>query len=136
MTPSEKPGHVSVSDFSHSDSKVTDGMMANSENTRCPARKGAEGQPRTKQEGESLPGVRNEHVPSAKAKMCSELGGNVETDTETISGSAHDYTQSIGQKLTECHTNHIYGVVDMNRFFRPTPWIDTANQDGKVMRIH
>lgn len=34
------------------------------------------------------------------------------------------------------HTNHIYGVVDMNRFFKPTPWIETANQDGKVMRIH
>jgi len=24
----------------------------------------------------------------------------------------------------------------MNRFFKPTGWIDTANQDGKVMRIH
>jgi len=34
------------------------------------------------------------------------------------------------------NTNFIYGVVDMNRFFRPTGWIDTANQDGKVMRIH
>ena len=34
------------------------------------------------------------------------------------------------------NTNFLYGVVDMNRFFRPTGWIDTANQDGKVMRIH
>ena len=79
--------------------------------------------------------MRNEHVPSAKAKMCSELMGNHETDTETISEPAY-HDVKVQQELTDCNTNFIYGVVDMNRFFKPTGWIDTANQDGKVMRIH
>lgn len=79
--------------------------------------------------------MRNEHVPGAKAKMCSELGGNVETDTETISGSAHrDLT--ISQGLTDCNNKFLYAVVDSNRFFKPTDWMPTITQDGKVMRIH
>jgi hypothetical protein len=43
---------------------------------------------------------------------------------------------TVGPLLTDCNTNFLYGVADMNRWFRPTGWIDTANQDGKVMRIH
>ena len=42
---------------------------------------GAEGQPRTKQEL-TTPGVRNEQVPTSKEKVCSELGGNVESAAE------------------------------------------------------
>lgn len=38
------------------------------------------------QAGEQSPGVRNEHGPDAKAKMCSELGGNVETAAEKSAG--------------------------------------------------
>jgi hypothetical protein len=34
------------------------------------------------------------------------------------------------------NTNFLYGVVDTNRFFKPTEWIASSNQDGKVMRIH
>lgn len=30
----------------------------------------------------------------------------------------------------------LYAVVDNNRFFQPTEWMPTINQDGKVMRLH
>lgn len=60
-------------------------MMANSENTRCPARKGAEGQPRAKQAVFILSGVCREHVPSPEGKMCSELYGNVQRLAEMTS---------------------------------------------------
>lgn len=47
--------------------------MANSGNTQT-------GQPRAKQD--ESPGVCNEHVPLAEAKMCSELHRNVERSAE------------------------------------------------------
>ncbi len=34
------------------------------------------------------------------------------------------------------NTEFIYSVVDPQRFFQPTDWMPTINQDGKVMRIH
>jgi hypothetical protein len=65
--------------------------MANSEKTRCPARKGAEGQPRAKQAviTQKLPGVCNEHVPSAEAKMCSGLHRNMQRLAEMTSPAFH-----------------------------------------------
>ena len=51
--------------------------MANSGNIQCPDLTVAEGQSRAKQE-DTLPGVCNEHVPSTKVKMCSDLIGNYE----------------------------------------------------------
>lgn len=30
----------------------------------------------------------------------------------------------------------LYAVVDSNRFFKPTDWMNTLNQDAKVMRLH
>ena len=54
------------------------GMMANSVDTRCPARKGAEGQYRAKQLILGSTGVCNEHVPSTEVKMCSVLHRNMQ----------------------------------------------------------
>jgi hypothetical protein len=34
------------------------------------------------------------------------------------------------------NTEFIYSVIDPQRFFQPTDWMPTINQDGKVMRIH
>mgnify|MGYP001608589095 CR=1 FL=1 len=59
-----------------------DGMVANSGKLRCPARKGAEGQSRAKQEAVTLPGVCNEQVLPPKGKVCSELHRNVESTAE------------------------------------------------------
>ena len=53
-------------------------MVANSEKTRCPARKSAEGQPRAKQEAYEPLGVCNEQVPPPEGKVCSELCRNAE----------------------------------------------------------
>jgi len=32
--------------------------------------------------------------------------------------------------------NYLYGVKDSSRWFKPTEWMPTMNQDGKVMRVH
>ena len=61
----------------------SDQTLANSVKLRCPARKGAEGQPRTKQEAIEPPGVRNEQVPAPKGKVCSALHGNMQKAAET-----------------------------------------------------
>lgn len=55
-------------------------MLAKSGNSRCPAREGTEGQSRTKQR--EISGVRNEQVPAAKAKVCSELHRNMQRRAE------------------------------------------------------
>ena len=34
------------------------------------------------------------------------------------------------------NTEFLHAYVDPNRFFKPTDWMPTINQDGKVMRIH
>lgn len=34
------------------------------------------------------------------------------------------------------NSKFLYAVVDPNRFFKPTDWMPTINQDGKVMRLH
>jgi len=67
----------------HSSLQVGIGMVANSEKTRCPARKGAEGQPRAKQVASQSLGVCNEQVPPTEVKICSELHGNMQRLVET-----------------------------------------------------
>ena len=34
------------------------------------------------------------------------------------------------------NSKFLYSVVDPNRFFRPTDWMPTITQDGKVLRLH
>jgi hypothetical protein len=34
------------------------------------------------------------------------------------------------------NTDYLYAMVDPNRFFAPTKWMETISQDGKVLRIH
>jgi hypothetical protein len=62
----------------HNITQGFDRMVANSEKTRCPARKGAEGQPRAKQVIISSPGVCNEHGLPPEGKMCSGLHRNMQ----------------------------------------------------------
>lgn len=57
-------------------------MLAKSVDTRCPALQRAEGQYRAKRKATALSCVCNEHVPATEVKMCSELGGNVESTAE------------------------------------------------------
>ena len=38
--------------------------------------------------------------------------------------------------LTACNTDFLHAYVDPGRFFKPTDWFPTINQDGKVLRIH
>ena len=70
--------------YVHSDLQVGKGMVANSENPRCPAPVvGAEGQPRAKQATYQLLGVCNEQVPPTEVKICSELHRNMQRLVET-----------------------------------------------------
>src|SRR2546423_9982529 len=71
-----------VSRRRHRSKRAMNEKLAKSGDTRCPAQQGAEGQSRTKQFGVSQMGVRNEHGPTAKAMMCSELDRNVERAAE------------------------------------------------------
>lgn len=105
----------------HQDLQVTDDMLANSVELRCPARKGAEGQYRAKQERDTAPGVCNEHGPAPKGKMCSELGGNVERSAEMTGPSVgNSMCESISQKVTDCNTNYLHFVVDPTMLFEWT----------------
>jgi len=120
----------------HSDLlQVSDAKVAKSGDTRCPAREGAEGQSRTKQESFVTPGVRNEYGPPPEGMMYSGLGGNAERATEMIAPVAvHEL--SVPHLVTNRNSKFLYAVVDNQRFFRPTEWMPTINQDGKVMRLH
>lgn len=53
-------------------------MAVNSEKTRCPARKGAEGQPRAKQLIVRSMGVCREQVLPPEGKVCSDLHRNMQ----------------------------------------------------------
>lgn len=58
-----------------------------------------------------LPGVRNEHGPTAEAKMCSELGRNVERSAE-MTGPDNVITRGrLRYQVTNCNTKYL--------FFRP-----------------
>jgi hypothetical protein len=83
---------------------ASNGMVTNSENTRCPARRGAEGQPRTKQSAETSMGVRNEQVSPPKGKICSELAGNREKSAETTDSYwMFNHSLNIPCMVTDCH---------------------------------
>ena len=93
----------------HQDLQVIDGMLVKSGEPPCPARKSAEGQSRTKQSGDTRSGVRNEHGPAPKGKMCSELGRNAERSAETTGPSADSLMcESISEKVTDCNTNYLH----------------------------
>jgi hypothetical protein len=74
---------------------------------------GAEGQSRTKQEGFGFPGVRREQVRTPKGKVCSELGGNVENEMETVSSCV---AITIPHRVTESYQKTCNVPV---RFVRP-----------------
>jgi hypothetical protein len=57
-------------------------MLAKSGELRCPVCKNAEGQSRTKQSRLYEIGVCREQMPAAKAKVCSDLYGNIQRTAE------------------------------------------------------
>jgi len=78
-------------------------MLANSGDTPCPARNGAEGQSRTKHRISISEGVRNDKVPTAKAKVLSELGGNAERSAEMtgLHGNSREITDCYNRSLLQ-----------------------------------
>ena len=130
----KKTGGVSDDVIQSSLHEVIDGMMANSVEVRCPARKGAEGQYRAKQ-GES-PGVCREHVPSPKGKICSELGRNVERLAETPSPvSEYIALCNVSAQVTDCNTNYLQLVVHQDADLEIMDDLRPVNQDGSVTPI-
>lgn len=118
-------GHVRAS-------QVIDGMMANSVDIQCPARKGAEGQYRAKQRESA--GVCNEHVPSPEGKICSELGGNVEKSAE-MTGSACMHSVSVSKSVTDCNSRYLELVAHRDADLEVMDEIRPVNQDGAVVTI-
>ena len=111
----------------HFSSLAVNDMSANSGNTQ-------NGQSRTKQ-GESL-GVRREQVPTAKAKICSELGRNIETPAEMIGGHHVRADHSTYDALTDCNTNYIFFRPHKDRNFVPIGGErQSVNQDAIVKLI-
>ena len=116
----------SVSKFHKSSSVVTD-MSANSGNTQ-------NGQSRTKQA--ERPGVRREQVPTAKAKICSELRRDTQTSTEMFEGHHVGARNSLHDELTECNTDYIFFRPHRDRNFVPIGGERQAvNQDAVVKLI-
>lgn len=73
-----------VRNFQHSyGSLVNDGIVANSEKTRCPASKEArKGNPEPSKQSATLLGVCNEQMLLPKGKVCSDLRRNTESEAE------------------------------------------------------
>jgi hypothetical protein len=123
-----------VVNFSVHGSQVIDGMMANSVDIRCPARKSAEGQYRAKQ-GE-IPGVCNEHVPSPEGKICSGLHGNMQRATEMIAPvQVLAHSASIYEQVTDRNTDYLELVVHEDADLEMVDEIRPYNQDAVVMPI-
>jgi hypothetical protein len=111
-------------------------MLANSEKTRCPARKGAEGQPRAKQVKVS-PGVCNEHGPTPEGKMCSGLHGDMQRLAEMTSPALmyHQFT-GMSRQVTNRNTKYIHWRPHARRNMVPLdPDRFSVNQDAMVRLI-
>ena len=90
--------------------RALDEKLANSEKARCPAKRRGRVTPNQAGAMTAL-GVRREQVPTAKAKICSELGRNVERLAEMTSQLRVFVTRHIRVMLTDCNSKYI--------FFRP-----------------
>lgn len=73
-------------------------MWVKSGDIRCPATSVARKDNPEPSRSLAAPGVRNEHVPTPKGKMCSELCGNVETVAETTIALV-----MLSQGVTDCN---------------------------------
>jgi hypothetical protein len=103
-------------------------MAANSENTRCPALTGAEGQPRAKQAALPL-GVCNEQVLPPEGKICSELCRNAQRLVETANPAPYE-------QVTDCNTKYIHWRPHARRNMVPLdPDRFSINQDAMVRLI-
>ena len=126
----EQTGNVFKAQHFHSSQDASD-MLANSVDTRCPARRGAEGQYRTKQAA-MQPGVRNEHVPTPEGKMCSELGRNVERSAEMTDRESVAISSNIRPPLTDCNSNYVHFYVDSQMRFK---WSEARSWPNQLTEI-
>src|SRR6516164_8028916 len=71
---------------------------------------GAQARGRTipNQAGLQSPGVRNEHVPPAEAKMCSELHGNMQRPAEMTGPDDVSHNGSLHHQVTACNTDYVF----------------------------
>jgi hypothetical protein len=84
-----------------------------------------------------LSGVCNEHVPSAEAKMCSELHGNMQRLAEMVSPVfMYFHMRSISKQVTDCNTNYIHWRPYAGRNMVPLdPDRFSVNQDAMVRLV-
>jgi hypothetical protein len=85
-------------------------MVANSENTRCPALTSAEGQPRAKQAAVMPLGVCNEHEPPPEGKMCSGLHRNMQRSAEMTDPASREVSNIIEITRTIKRISGIPGI--------------------------
>ena len=88
------------------------------------------------QAGLQSPGVRNEHVPPAEAKMCSELHGNMQRPAEMTGPDDVSHNSSLHHQVTACNTDYIFYRPHSDRDMRPLdPDRFSVNQDAMVKLI-
>ena len=89
------------------------------------------------QAGRKLPGVCREHVPPAKAKICSELHGNMQRSAETTDPVYSIRQQRITVNRQQiCNTNYIHWRPHSSRNMVPlNPDRYATNQDALVKLI-
>lgn len=84
-----------------------------------------------------LLGVCNEQGPTAKAKACSELHGNMQRSAE-MTGPATSCNQPITDytsQVTDCDTDYIYWQPHRDRNMVPLDKVNSLNQDATVQLI-
>lgn len=77
----------------------------------------------------------NEHVPTAKAKMCSELRRNAQKSAE-MTGSFHVFlTRRIYEKVTACNTKYLFFRPHRDRNFVPIGGERFSTNQDAVVRL-
>lgn len=96
-----------------------------------PGRKARKGNPEPSKRRPKPLGVCNEHVPTPKGKMCSELRRDAETAAEmTVADTNYTY------RVTDCNTNYIYFRPHRQRNMVPLdPERFSTNQDAMIKLI-
>lgn len=86
--------------------------------------------------GSNAPGVCNEQVSPAKAKVCSELGRNAERSAETSGPVSVVIRDNIQMQVTDCQTKYILYRPHSKREMVPLdPKRFSVNQDAFVILI-
>ena len=106
-------------------------MLANSEKT--PSRENGRATPN--QAGVKTPGVRREQVPTAKAKICSELHRNMQTLAEMTKANVICVLKKISRWVTDCNTKYIFFRPHRNRNFVPIGDERMSTNQDAIVRL-